>query len=829
MKKYLFWMAIVVLLIFGLSGNTQAVDQKITELPAATAMSGDDLFVIVDDPGGSPATEKITLANFLASLETVTFGAGNAITHTYNASAGVDCTWQYGNGTATLTCTTVAIAGRLSATTYGSDGTVTDAELLFINSLTSNAQDQLNAKAPIASPTFTGKATTAASAAVTGAGFNLPHGVAPNTPANGDCWTTSAGGLYCYINGATVGPYAIAATQAFLHIDDILTALGIASEAINFGTFTGTTIPDSSTAKAALQALETSLELKGTGTVTGTGTQYYLPVWTSTSAIGALSALGSAGNPLVSAGAGANPAWLAVVLAGGTNTFNISNGTASLDVAAGATVNIDYSLAIAGGAVTITGPSTFAVPGAAGNVMKSDGAGGWISSNTLNIASIETTGFSFIDPVGPTKKIAFSAVGILAGKTATLTFVNQDNAAYTFPATTAYLAPNPLTTIGDIPYANTTGTPAAYGRIAAVAAGSFLRSAGTGTVPAYSTSTFADTYVQGGLLHAATANTIAALAPGAIGSFLMSNGASAALTYLAAGAANYVLVGAGTTTIPVWTAATGIGAPVLGTSPTIDTPIITNPEVDGSTALSLTAAQVSGTIIYNTGQGVNDINHTLPEAAAGYSFVAFVGESQAAKYWRFTANTTPTPDDFMCLDGTCDKTYVSVAAPTRGNTLTCWTGKMASTGVKSTTTLAMATDTLAIKNAAFTFDASGTGYAKAIVDGTALAAGTIPQNTWGIYKYSIVAAGTITSTPGAANFTTGYADEAAAIAALPATPALSANMGYVTVTNTAAGGFIGGTTALNAGTVTAHYSSETTYTKPYNWICRTVNGTWTTN
>ncbi len=114
------------------------------------------------------------------------------------------------------------------------------------------------------SPTFTGKTTTAASAAVAGAGFNLPHGVAPNTPANGDCWTTTSG-LYCYINGATVGPYAIASTQAFLHIDDILTALGIASEATHFGSFTGSTIPDSSTAKAALQALETALELKATG------------------------------------------------------------------------------------------------------------------------------------------------------------------------------------------------------------------------------------------------------------------------------------------------------------------------------------------------------------------------------------------------------------------------------------------------------------------------------------------------------------------------------------------------------------------------------------
>jgi hypothetical protein len=53
--------------------------------------------------------------------------------------------------------------------------------------------------------TGTGLFLTPASAAVAGAGLNLPHGVAPNSPANGDIWTTTAG-LYVRINGATVGP-----------------------------------------------------------------------------------------------------------------------------------------------------------------------------------------------------------------------------------------------------------------------------------------------------------------------------------------------------------------------------------------------------------------------------------------------------------------------------------------------------------------------------------------------------------------------------------------------------------------------------------------------
>ncbi len=47
------------------------VDQKITELAELTTPANVDLFAIVDDPSGTPATKKITLANIKASLEAV--------------------------------------------------------------------------------------------------------------------------------------------------------------------------------------------------------------------------------------------------------------------------------------------------------------------------------------------------------------------------------------------------------------------------------------------------------------------------------------------------------------------------------------------------------------------------------------------------------------------------------------------------------------------------------------------------------------------------------------------------------------------------------------
>jgi len=56
---------------------------------------------------------------------------------------------------------------------------------------------------------------------------------------------------------------------------NLITLSGVAFNAVNLGTFTGTTIPDSSTEKAALQALETAVELRAPiagPTFTGTAT-----------------------------------------------------------------------------------------------------------------------------------------------------------------------------------------------------------------------------------------------------------------------------------------------------------------------------------------------------------------------------------------------------------------------------------------------------------------------------------------------------------------------------------------------------------------------------
>lgn len=138
-------------------------------------------------------------------------------------------------------------------------------------------------------------------------------------------------------------------------------------------------------------------------------------------------------------------------------------------------------------------------------------------------------------------------------------------------------------------------------------------------------------------------------------------------------------------------------------------------------------------------------------------------------------------------------------------------GTIADDDIITATVLAIGSTDTNVSSTAMEYVIGRAAYAKAAVAaGTALAAGTIPQDKWGIYLFSINAAGTIVSTAGAANFTTGYDDEAAAIVALPATPASSVSMGYVTVLTKSGAAFIGGTDALQGGAA-GNVSSDTNY------------------
>jgi len=129
----------------------------------------------------------------------------------------------------------------------------------------------------------------------------------------------------------------------------------------------------------------------------------------------------------------------------------------------------------------------------------------------------------------------------------------------------------------------------------------------------------------------------------------------------------------------------------------------------------------------------------------------------------------------------------------------------------STESLALSIGTTAdtsVKSTAFDYVISDTVYSKVAAE-TALAVGTIPQDKWGLYLYSANSAGTITSTAAAANFTTGYATEVLALAAIPTVPAQNIAMGYVTIKTKVGATFVGGTNSLKGGATNP--ASETNY------------------
>jgi hypothetical protein len=112
---------------------------------------------------------------------------------------------------------------------------------------------------------------------------------------------------------------------------------------------------------------------------------------------------------------------------------------------------------------------------------------------------------------------------------------------------------------------------------------------------------------------------------------------------------------------------------------------------------------------------------------------------------------------------------------------------------------------------AFSYIIAGTRYTKtAVVAGTALPAGTIPADQWGVYRVTVNAGGTIAVTAGAANYTTGYATEALALAAVPSIANTLWHVGTFTVKTAAGLAFVANTDALEGG-VGGNPSSDTNY------------------
>ncbi len=114
--------------------------------------------------------------------------------------------------------------------------------------------------------------------------------------------------------------------------------------------------------------------------------------------------------------------------------------------------------------------------------------------------------------------------------------------------------------------------------------------------------------------------------------------------------------------------------------------------------------------------------------------------------------------------------------------------------------------TSAAKNGnAFSYNIGGNAYPEAVDTETELSGDTVPVNKYGAWRLEIDVDGTV-SIQAADDNATGYATVGLAVQGLRAESSTKAAMGYVTAINTAVGGFVPGTTSLNAGTVTATFT-----------------------
>lgn len=119
--------------------------------------------------------------------------------------------------------------------------------------------------------------------------------------------------------------------------------------------------------------------------------------------------------------------------------------------------------------------------------------------------------------------------------------------------------------------------------------------------------------------------------------------------------------------------------------------------------------------------------------------------------------------------------------------------------------LAIGTDTTKVANDAFTYDLQGDSYSASADETSFSGLSTVPQNKYGAFSLKIDTDGTITIAQASAN-PTGYDTAGLAVEGLAVADSDTAYMGFVTVISTASGGFVPGTTALDAGTVTDTYT-----------------------
>ena len=198
---------------------------KLSALSAVTSTADESLIYVANttDSGSSFTGKKITKSNLLSGYATESY-VGTQISNLIDGAPGA---------LDTLNEIAAAIADDASiATTLTALSTANEVHIDNLATLSGVAKDSVNLG------TFTGSTV----------GDNL----------------TIKAAVQALESAVEAAGSAATLTAVSNDVVDLRTLSGTADEAEDLGTFTGSTVADSSTIKAALQALETAVETKGT-------------------------------------------------------------------------------------------------------------------------------------------------------------------------------------------------------------------------------------------------------------------------------------------------------------------------------------------------------------------------------------------------------------------------------------------------------------------------------------------------------------------------------------------------------------------------------------
>ena len=323
-----------------------------------------------------------------------------------------------------------------------------------------------------------------------------------------------------------------------------------------------------------------TLPVANGGTGLTTGTSGGIPYFSSSSTLASSGVL-TANRLVLGGGAATTP----TVLAAGTTT-TVLHGNAGGAPTFGAvvlTTDVSGILPAANGGTAnaffaVTGPTTttrtFTFPNADATVLTSgtavtpaQGGTGLTSYTTGDL--IQATGATTLAALAATSTgnaLISGGVGTISawGKIGLTTHVSGTLAATNGGTGFASY------TVGDLLYASST---TALARLNGVAAGSYLRSAGTSTAPVWSTTTLPNSATTGDLLSTSAANTYANIAAVALGQVLISQG---------------------TSTLPAWssdvrmtTLRLGANVTFSSATPTLTAGFGTSPSVTAGTATAM--------------------------------------------------------------------------------------------------------------------------------------------------------------------------------------------------------------------------------------------------